>query len=78
MIWGTTGYSKCREDILEPLELYSFGGSEMNGKMTYIIHSYNDKNFKLEVYFDDIDNISKNKEVKKLLRNKKLERICNG
>jgi hypothetical protein len=83
MVWGVEGNNRCREDLLKPLGLISYGGTSIEGGMCYTIYSIDkSKNIKFNVLFNQIENIKEiyskiDSEYLRIYRKEKLKKINN-
>ena len=60
MVWGVCG-STCVPEILEPLGLISYGGgsNRKTDRMTYVVYSKSDNDFRYEIDDNKIHNIGR-------------------
>ena len=72
MYWGTVGEVYVEEALLSPLGLFSHGGASIDGEMSYLIFSKDNK-FLVELKKSELKNIGKIYSI--YLRENKLKRI---
>ena len=75
MVWGVDGSGTVEDEILEPLGLISYGGGSnpKSGRMTYVVYSKSDNDFRYEIDDNKLHEIGK--IYKSYLRKHKLEKI---